>query len=114
MADTPIRLFTYGTLRDPAVQLRLFGRLIPGTPDAIPGFRMANVTITDAAVIAASGTAVHRVVDETGDPADRVDGVVLALSPAELEIADAYETADYRRVVVTLASGDQAFLYARA
>jgi hypothetical protein len=114
MADSPIRLFTYGSLRDPRVQLQLFGRLVPGTPDAIPGFRMTNVTITDAAVIAASGTAVHRIVEETGDPADRVDGVVLQLTPAELATADAYETADYRRVTVRLASGAEAFIYARA
>ena len=56
MTDTMIRLFTYGTLRDGAVQQQLFGRLVPGTPDAIPGFRIAQVTITDAAVIAASGS----------------------------------------------------------
>jgi hypothetical protein len=113
MSDT-ILLFTYGTLRDPAVQQRLFGRLIPGQPDAIPGFRLATVTITDAAVIATSGTAIHRIVEETGDPADRVDGTVLSLTPAELDIADAYETADYERVSIRLASGDEAFLYTRA
>ena len=114
MSDDSILLFTYGTLRDPAVQRRLFGRLVSGTPDAIPGFRLATVTIADEAVIATSGTAVHRVVEETGDAADRVEGTVLQLTPAELAITDAYETADYRRVTVTLASGAGAFLYARA
>ena len=114
MSDDSILLFTYGTLRDPGVQQRLFGRPVPGTPDAIPGFRLATVTITDAAAIATSGTAVHRVVEETADAADRVEGTVLQLTPAELAIADAYETADYRRVTVTLASGAGAFLYARA
>ena len=111
---TGIRLFTYGTLRDPDVQQRLFGRLVPGLADAIPGFRLGTVTIKDAAAIATSGTAVHLVVDETGDPMDRVEGIVLHLTPAELAVADAYETADYRRITVTLASGVEAFLYARA
>lgn len=114
MTDATVRLFTYGTLRDPAVQQRLFGRLLPGSPDAIPGFRLGSVTISDEAAIATSGTAVHLVVDETGDPDDRVEGIVLQLTPAELAVADAYETADYRRVIVTLASGPEAFLYARA
>ena len=114
MSDESILLFTYGTLRDPAIQQRLFGRLLPGTPDAIPGFRLTTVTITDATAIAASGTAVHRIVEATGDPADQVAGTVLRLTPAELEVADAYETADYKRVTVTLASGAAAFLYARA
>lgn len=114
MSDATIRLFTYGTLRNPAIQQRLFGRLVPATPDALPGFRLSTVTITDAAVIAASGTAVHHMVDETGDPADRIDGTVLHLNAAELAAADAYETADYKRVTVTLVSGAEAFLYARA
>lgn len=114
MTEAAISLFTYGTLRDPAVQLRLFGRLVPGRPDAIPGFRLGKVTISDEAAIATSGTAVHLVVDETGDAADRVEGLVLRLTANELAIADGYETADYRRVTVTLASGGNAFLYARA
>lgn len=114
MSDLTVRLFTYGTLRDPAVQRRLFGRLVQGVPDAIPGFRLGTVTIRDEAAIATSGTAIHLVVDETGDAADRVDGIVLHLTPAELAAADAYETADYRRVTVILASGAEAFLYAKA
>jgi gamma-glutamylcyclotransferase (GGCT)/AIG2-like uncharacterized protein YtfP len=114
MTDPGIRLFTYGSLRDPAVQQRLFGRLVPGTADALPGFRLSTVTISDEAAIATSGTALHLIVDETGDAADRIEGTVLQLTPAELDIADAYETADYRRVAVTLASGIHAFLYARA
>ncbi len=114
MTDQTVRLFTYGTLRDPAVQQRLFGRSVSGTPDAVQGFRLGTVTIADEEVIATSGTTVHLVVDGTGDSADRVEGMVLSLSEAELAIADGYETADYRRVAVTLVSGAEAFLYARA
>jgi hypothetical protein len=114
MTDPAICLFSYGSLRDPAVQRRLFGRLVTGLPDAIPGYRLGTVTISDEQAIATSGTAVHLVVDETGDAADRVEGIVLHLTPAELDVADSYETADYRRVTVTLASGVKALLYARA
>ena len=114
MTDATIRLFSYGTLRDDAVQLRLFGRLVPGTPGALPGFRLGTVTIRDEAVVATSGISVHLCADETGDPADTIEGTVLSLTEAELAIADDYETADYKRVSVTLASGVDAFLYARA
>jgi hypothetical protein len=114
MTDATINLFTYGTLRDPAVQLRLFGRLVTGEADALPGYRSGTVTIIDPDVIATSGSAVHLCVDPTGDPADRVQGLVLRLTAAELAVADAYETADYKRVMVRLASGTEAFLYARA
>jgi hypothetical protein len=111
---TGIKLFTYGTLRDPGVQQALFGRLVPGSVDTLPGYRPGTETIRDPDVIATSGTETHLCVDESGDPADRIEGLVLTLTEAELEVADAYETADYRRVTVTLASGIQAFLYARA
>ena len=114
MTDAIIRLFTYGTLRDADVQQRLFGRPLSGTPDALSGFRLGTVTITDVDAIATSGTAIHLAVDETGDPADRVEGLVLCLTPRELEIADGYETADYVRARVMLASGGEAFVYTMA
>jgi len=109
-----VHLFTYGTLRDAAVQRRLFGRTIEGSPDMLGGFRLGIIVVSDEEAIAVSGTATHLVVDETGDPADRVAGTVLPLSAAELAIADSYETADYARVAVRLDSGIEAFVYARA
>ena len=114
MTDTTIHLFTYGTLRDPAVQLRLFGRRVSGMADVLPGYRLGTVTITDPDVIATSGSAVHLCVDKSGDPADGVEGLVLRLTQAELAIADDYETVDYERVTVRRASGTEAFVYARA
>jgi hypothetical protein len=41
-------------------------------------------------------------------------GTVLAVTPAELAQADAYEVEDYRRDRVTLASGQAAWVYADA
>lgn len=114
MSDKGFNLFTYGTLRDPEVQRSLFGRLVPGAADILVGYRLGTVTISDPEVIATSGIETHLCVDETGDPGDRIEGQVLRLTEAELAAADAYETADYERVAVTLASGIEAFLYARA
>ena len=40
-------LFSYGTLRDPGVQAAVFGRAVACTDDALPGFRVDQVAITD-------------------------------------------------------------------
>jgi len=108
-----INLFVYGSLRDPAVQTSLFGRLVQGAPDALPGYRLGTVRIRDEEAIRTSGTATHLIVDP-GHPPDRVEGFVLHLTEAELAIADDYEVEDYARIAVTLESGIEAFVYVRA
>ena len=40
-------LFSYGTLQLPAVQLATFGRLLAGSADLLPGFRLDMLEITD-------------------------------------------------------------------
>lgn len=107
---TDARLFSYGTLRDRAVQMALFGRQLIGTPDAICGFRTQMVEITDVEVIAKSRTRWHPMVEETGNPLDAVEGSAFLLSEDELAAADAYEV-DYERREVTLKSGGSAWLY---
>jgi gamma-glutamylcyclotransferase (GGCT)/AIG2-like uncharacterized protein YtfP len=47
----------------------------------------------------------------TGDPADRVTGVVFTITPAELAATDDYEGDAYERVEVRLESGAAAFVY---
>ena len=104
-------LFSYGTLRQPEVQHALFGRSLEGTPDAMPGWRSRMIEITDAEVIAKSGTRWHPMVERSDDPADAVEGLVFRLTPADLAAADAYEV-DYVRREITLRSGVSAFVYA--
>jgi hypothetical protein len=109
-----IRLFAYGTLRQPEVQRANFGRLLEGQADALPGFVLAPLAITDPDVIAASGAAVHTIAVPTGNPADLVPGLVFAITPAELEAAERYEVDAYARISVRLASGMEAFVYVGA
>jgi hypothetical protein len=104
-------LFSYGTLRQPNVQLATFGRLLEGRPDSLPGFAVAPLPITDPGVIATSGAAVHTIAVPTGDPADLIPGVVFSITAAELAAADAYEVDAYARIEVELASGARAFVY---
>ena len=102
-------LFSYGTLQLPEVQLAQFKRLLDGEDDAVPGFARAMVEITDPEVLRKSGQRF-----QTGNPTDSVAGKVFAVTPAELAAADEYEVDDYERVLVTLASGRDAWVYVKA
>jgi hypothetical protein len=104
-------LFSYGTLRDPAVQRANFGRELAGRDDRVLGFRLGQVEITDPHVVELSGLTHHPILAATGDPADSVPGAVLELTDDELLRADEYEVDDYRRVEAPLASGGTAWVY---
>ena len=97
-----VRLFSYGTLRQPEVQLATFGRRLDGHPDAVTGYRVDTVTITDPGVVATSGSDRHPVLVAAGDPGAAVEGTVLAITARELVAADAYEVDAYERVEVPL------------
>ncbi|MGV9269138.1 gamma-glutamylcyclotransferase family protein [Kitasatospora sp. NPDC003701] len=108
------QLFSYGTLQLPEVQLDRFGRLLEGRSDALPGFRLTYVTITDPEVIAASGTDRHPLVIASSQDGDAVEGSVFAITDAELAAADDYEVDDYARTEVVLRSGAKAWAYLAA
>ncbi|WP_249998053.1 gamma-glutamylcyclotransferase family protein [Actinoplanes sp. M2I2] len=103
-------LFSYGTLRDPAVQKATFGRTLAGRADRLVGFRLEMLEIADAEVVALSGESHHPIL-VTGSPDDTVDGSVFELTDEELRRADEYEVDDYRRVEAALASGGVAWAY---
>jgi gamma-glutamylcyclotransferase (GGCT)/AIG2-like uncharacterized protein YtfP len=111
--ETSERLFSYGTLQQTEVQLGNFGRELVGRPDALPGYALRMIEITDPAVLELSGLAHHPIVSHTGDPADSVDGTVFEITPDELAAADGYEVDDYERVEVELASGTIAWVYVK-
>ncbi|WP_323119620.1 gamma-glutamylcyclotransferase family protein [Burkholderia alba] len=111
---SPVRLFSYGTLQDTAVQLANFGRALNGTPDAMLGYTQSWVAITDPAVLAASGKTHHPIVRPGPDPAEEIPGMVFELTADELAAADRYEVSDYRRVSVQLKSGRTAWVYVSA
>jgi gamma-glutamylcyclotransferase (GGCT)/AIG2-like uncharacterized protein YtfP len=109
--EATVRLFSYGTLRQPEVQLATFGRLLEGAEDAVVGYRLELLTITDPRVVETSGSDRHPVLRPSGDPDASVPGTVFAISEAELAAADAYEVDDYERVSVPLKSGLTAWVY---
>jgi hypothetical protein len=110
-AQRQVRLFSYGTLQQPAVQRATFGRLLDGWPDTVFGFQLETLRVTDPDVIATSGTDEHPILCACDDPESGVDGFVFLLSEDELTAADQYEVDDYARVEAPIASGGTAWVY---
>jgi gamma-glutamylcyclotransferase (GGCT)/AIG2-like uncharacterized protein YtfP len=111
MAVQTSSLFSYGTLQQSEVQLANYGRELEGLPDVLAGYKLAPLTITDPHVVAVSGKAVHMIARATGDPADRIPGMVFELTDAELAATDAYEGDPYSRVEATFETGRSAWVY---
>jgi gamma-glutamylcyclotransferase (GGCT)/AIG2-like uncharacterized protein YtfP len=107
-------LFSYGTLRQREVQLTTFGRVLDGHDDAIVGYELDWVTITDPHVIATSGSDRHPILRRSDRPGAQVAGTVFNITEMELAAADEYEVNDYKRVLVPLRSGGQAWVYVLA
>jgi gamma-glutamylcyclotransferase (GGCT)/AIG2-like uncharacterized protein YtfP len=107
-------LFSYGTLQQENVQFSIFGRLLFGQQDELPEFEQSLVHIEDPNIVSISGKSDHSIVKFNGVATSRVRGTVFEISDAELNKADNYEAPAYQRVVATLASGKQAWVYADA
>jgi len=114
MTSAPIPLFSYGTLQLENVQLSQFGARLDGEPDAVIGYRRTEIEITDPGTVALSGTNIHFILIETGDPLDQVEGTLFHISAEQLDAADEYEVGDYQRVEVKLRSGRSAWAYVKA
>ena len=106
------KLFSYGTLQLAQVQKSLFGRLLEGSPDELPGYCVEKLKIKDRDVIEKSGTDLHPILVETEDLSSFVAGTVFEVTDEELAKADEYEVDDYGRRPVVMASGVKAWAYA--
>ncbi|KLO25770.1 hypothetical protein ABW16_21995 [Mycolicibacter heraklionensis] len=104
-------LFSYGTLQLPEVQRSTFGHELDGRPDAIVGYDLDYVTITDPHVVAVSGSDRHPILRPSEAHDACVPGTVFAISAAQLAAADEYEVDAYRRISVPLRSGARAWVY---
>ncbi len=111
MSEPSIPLFSYGTLQRRDVQLATYGRSLEGKPDALIGYRLLVLPDRDPSAVRISGTKTHMVVRRTGDPTDRIPGIVFLLTESELAATDRYEGSDYARAELPLESGRRAFVY---
>lgn len=95
------RLFVYGTLREARVQDSVIGRRVVGRPARLYGYTKDSIR---------QGLSVYPIL-AAADPRQFVDGEVLDLTTQELERTDEYEGAPYRRLRVTVDSGDACWVY---
>jgi gamma-glutamylcyclotransferase (GGCT)/AIG2-like uncharacterized protein YtfP len=93
-------LFVYGTLMNPLVQQRVFGRTAPGEADRLTGYRKDLIHL---------GSGVFPIIRPKGDGV--VEGMIIQVTPEELKLIDRYEGLAYRRVRVGLVSGREAWVY---
>lgn len=106
-------LFSYGTLQKEQVQLETFGRILKGANDWLIGYQLTYVEITDPEVLRKSAQKFHPIIDFTGNSNDKVSGVLFEVTDAEIQQADQYEVADYKRIETTFASGKKGFIYVK-
>jgi len=104
-------LFSYGTLQKERIQVTLFGRILVGSADVLRGYKVATIEITDEAFLAMGEGNYQKTLVASSDN-DIVSGTVLEITAEELLIADGYEPANYKRIIVMLESGKKAWVYA--
>ena len=107
-------LFSYGTLQQENVQLKIFGRHLHGIKDILIGYMLSPIEIKDEAFLSKGEEKIQTTVILSNNDNDMIDGSVFLLSEEELLLADNYEPDNYKRIQVELVSGKRAWIYAAA
>lgn len=104
-------LFSYGTQQLPKVQLENYGRTLEGTAETVTGYRLAQLQITSASVLAKSQQNVHPIAVKSKNTNNRILGRCYTITAAELAATDRYEVQDYIRVQERTLNGKKVWLY---
>lgn len=100
------KLFSYGTLRSKEIQMRIFNKLLTGTPDQLLGYKLKSLQIEEE-----FGMTDYVVVVPSENLSDVIHGVAFTVSNTDLAKTDLFESNSYKRVQVTLKSGIVAWIY---
>lgn len=95
------KVFVYGTLSDPKIQVKLLGRAVKTYPDILVGYEMSTIEINQ--------NMYSIVIEKLNGP--QISGKVIIVEEEDLNKIDEYETDAYRRKKVTLKSGMMAWIY---
>lgn len=104
------KLFSYGTLQEPQVQLSTFGRLLVGNAETLCEYKLSLIKIADPEIIKISNKEFHPTLTFSGNKNDEVSGVLFDVTEDELRNCDLYEK-QYKRVLVKFKSGIEGFVY---
>ena len=100
-------LFSYGTLQDEEIQMELYGTVLLGIEDAIKGFVLKSITLTDQF----GNKKDYLIGDYSGRKDDIVKGIVYSISEGQLALTDFYEGPSYKRISVVSENGRECWLY---
>ena len=102
--DATEKIFAYGSLKDPNVQQKVLGKKVSVTPDRLEGCIESDFehVTTKTRPIILSPFARHG-----------ISGVTFAVTTADLQKIDQYQSNFYHREKVTLKSGDSAWAYVK-
>jgi hypothetical protein len=70
------------------VQLESFGRKLEVKLDALIGYKLEQLEITDESVLEKSGTDYHPIAIKTGSKENQIEGMLFLISKEELKQAD--------------------------
>ena len=98
---TTQHLFTYGTLQNPEIQRIVMDRELTGKKDTLIGYRLEHEKVLGR----------YPAVIHTGNPKDKVRGMVYKTSFRDLFLCDEYEGTHYKRIRETLNSGLESWVY---
>jgi gamma-glutamylcyclotransferase (GGCT)/AIG2-like uncharacterized protein YtfP len=100
------QFFSYGTLRSKEIQMKVFNRILNGTPDKLSGHKLKDLQIEEE-----FGIEDYHVAVASENPADTIKGVLFTISTEDLAKIDLFESNAYKRIQVTLSSGTVAWIY---
>ncbi len=79
--------------------------------DKLTGYKIENLQITDATVLAKSQLEYHPIAVKSENENDFIEGVIFEMTETELAETDKYEVSQYCRILETFESGKKAWVY---
>lgn len=104
-------LFSYGTLQKENVQVELFGRILKGSADSLEGYIVSSIEIKDEDFLSKGEEKYQLTAVVSKNKMDQINGTVFEITEKELNRADTYEPAGYKRIKVSLQSGKETWIY---
>ena len=94
------KLFAYGTLLEPHIQMEVFGRELVGEATRLKNYRKIEVILGGVAYPSLQFS-----------PEDSVEGILYKVSLTDLASADEYEGEEYQRILTVVDNGRRAWVF---